>query len=119
MSAGDAPDPENDKEEEAEDAGLKTREDIRRADMDAQIYQHILRREQRRDSPLTEEDVWAIDVPLDRLLNAAVLFQDIAVSARIEDDAPRPAGLNFLADAMHREVVRLYRLFHGYPPDDM
>lgn len=114
MSAPDTPDGTYD----PEDGTLETREDIRHADVDAGIHRHILARERRRDAPLTEDEAGAMDLLLERLVEASVLFQDVAVQARIEDDAPRPAGLTFLADAMHRDTVRAYRLFHGYPPDD-
>lgn len=64
-----------------------------------------------------------MDRPLDRLLEATVLFQDFAVAIRVGvemwDDAPRAAGLNFLAEAMHCDAVRLYRLLHGHPPEDV
>lgn len=118
MSAPTTPD---DTPEGAPDAASRIKEEIRRGDVDARIYRHILRREQRPDSLPDDQDILAMGLPLNRLLDATVLFQDYAASIRaggaIWDDAPRAAGLDFLADAMNRDAVRLYRLLHGAPPD--
>jgi hypothetical protein len=58
--------------------------------------------------------VEATEEPLHRLTGAAVLFSDItrkAVPLQL-----RMRGLSFLAEAMFREALRLFRLYHGHPP---
>ncbi len=58
----------------------------------------------------------AMEEPLLRLVGAVVLFENLA-EATCLTDPPSPFGLSFLARTMQREAVRLYRLYHGQPPD--
>ena len=85
-------------------------------DHEVEIYKEVLRRERKHRSYPGREDVEAMEEPLYRLLGAVVLFQDLSIVHRREN-APRRVGLSFLARAMNREIERLYRLYHGHPPE--
>ena len=56
-----------------------------------------------------------MEEPLHRLTGAAVRFRDITAES---SGAPtlRMRGLFFLAEAVFREALRLFRLYHGHPP---
>ena len=63
-------------------------------------------------------DVIAMGVVVARLVRGTVLLQDLADATTIQNEPPRPAGLAYIADAMNRDAVRLYRLYHGCPPGE-
>ena len=84
-------------------------------DLAVQIHQAILAREKTGDSFPDRNAVEAMEEPLHRLTGAAGLFSDITA----ESNAPpelRMRGLSFLAEAMLREALGLFRLYHGHPP---
>jgi hypothetical protein len=56
-----------------------------------------------------------MEEPLHRLTGAAVLFSDITTESSAAPEL-RMRGLSFLAEAMFREALRLFRLYHGHPP---
>jgi len=59
--------------------------------------------------------VEAMEEPLHRLTGVAVLFSDITAESSATPEL-RVRGLSFLAEAMFREALRLFRLYHGHPP---
>ena len=84
-------------------------------DLEVQIHQAVLRREQSSGSFPDGDALEAMEEPLHRLMGAAVLFTDLAMAST--DDPPlSPMGLSFLSLAMKREALRLFRLYHGHPP---
>ena len=84
-------------------------------DLEVQIHQAILAREKTGDSFPDRNAVEAMEEPLYRLMGAAVLFSDITTES-IPGPELRMRGLSFLAEAMFREAMRLFRLYHGHPP---
>lgn len=84
-------------------------------DQEVQIHQAVLRRAQYRGSYPDHDAVAAMEVPLRRLTGATVLFADICMFSS-EDPPMSLIGLSFLANAMRREALRLFRLYHGHPP---
>lgn len=64
-------------------------------------------------------DIIAMSVAVERLVRASVLLQDLADATTICGEPPRPAGLSYIANAMNRDAVRLFRLYHGRPPDNV
>lgn len=105
--------------------------DIWLKDEDAQLEHRIAHRETRPDSLPDAGDLVAMDLLVTRLLHASVLLQDIADSGAdtradsgadsgADLEAPlRSAGLSYVANALNRDAVRLYRLYHGRPPDNV
>lgn len=84
-------------------------------DVEVQIHRAIIRRECTRGGFPDGDAVAAMEEPLFRLSGATVLFADICMLSS-EDPGPSLMGLSFLANAMHREALRLFRLYHGHPP---
>jgi hypothetical protein len=84
-------------------------------DLEVQIHQAILAREKTGDSFPDRNAVEAMEEPLHRLTGAAVLFSDITAESSAAPEL-RMRGLSFLAEAMFREALRLFRLYHGHPP---
>jgi hypothetical protein len=56
----------------------------------------------------------AMEEPLHWLTSAAVLFSDVTAESSPGPEL-RMRGLSFLAEAMLREALRLFRLYHGHP----
>ena len=84
-------------------------------DLEVEIHLAVLRREKSSRSYPDGDAVAAMEEPLRRLTGATVLFTDLAMVRR--DDPPAsPMGLSFLSNAMYREALRLFRLYHGHPP---
>ena len=84
-------------------------------DVEVQIHRAIIQRERTRGGFPDSEAVAAMEEPLFRLSGATVLFADICMLSS-EDPGPSLMGLSFLANAMRREALRLFRLYHGHPP---
>ena len=84
-------------------------------DLEVQIHEAILVREKTGDSFPDRNAVEAMEEPLHRLTGAAVLFSDITTESTAGKEL-RMRGLSFLAEAMFREAMRLFRLYHGHPP---
>lgn len=84
-------------------------------DPEVEIHRAVLRRERHKGSYPDREAVAAMEVPLRRLTGATVLFTDLAMLS-VNDPPLSPMGLSFLANAMNREALRLFRLYHGHPP---
>ncbi|MEX2122795.1 MAG: hypothetical protein WD795_02800 [Woeseia sp.] len=83
-------------------------------DLEVQIHEAILTREKTGDSFPDRNAVEAMEEPLHRLTGAAVLFSDITTESSAAPEL-RMRGLSFLAEAMFREAMRLFRLYHGRP----
>ena len=84
-------------------------------DLEAQIHQAVIQRDQS-PGPYPDADaVEAMEEPLHRLIGATILFTDLA-SVSGNGPALSTVGLSFLADAMNREAMRIFRLYHGHPP---
>lgn len=84
-------------------------------DVEVQIHRAIIRRERTRGGFPDSDAVAAMEEPLHRLSGATVLFADICMLSS-EDPGPSLMGLSFLANAIRREALRLFRLYHGHPP---
>ena len=84
-------------------------------DPEIEIHRAVLRRERYKGSYPDREAVAAMEVPLRRLAGATMLFTDLTI-ASYKGPSPRVMGLSFLANAMNREALRPFRLFHGHPP---
>lgn len=84
-------------------------------DIEVEIYQAILEREESPGGLPDRQAFDAMEEPVSRLLGAAFLFQDLSIA--IGDAGVRARGLDFLAGAIHREAERLFRLYHGRRPD--
>ena len=54
---------------------------------------------------------------MNRLMGAAILFNDHATAMETIGEDPRAIGFSFLSDAMRREMDRVYRLYFGHPHD--
>lgn len=116
----------NDREREEEGAGAEegkrtdniseatSKENLLR-DQEVEIFRDVLRREARSGAFPDEDDVMAMEESLYRLTAASVLFADLTTTT-FKGPPPRNMGLSFLAQAMKREAIRLYRLYHGRPP---
>ena len=123
MSPGDTQDDTSDNAEEqpdaAPDSALKGESDpdqIWVEDEDVQIQREIVRRERRPGGLPALEDIIMMEVLVTRIVRGSVLLQDLADATTIQNEPPRPAGLAYIADAMNRDAVRLYRHYHGKPP---
>ena len=101
--------------EEAEPTAYDLIKDMWVDDHEVQIYQEVMRREKKPGGHPDLEDINAMEEPLYRLIGAVALFEDLSIVFRREN-TPRRMGLSFLAQAMNREALRLYRLYHGHPP---
>ena len=84
-------------------------------DVEVQIHRAIIQRERTRGGFPDSDAVVAMEEPLFRLSGATVLFADICMFSS-EDPPMSQMGLLFLANAMRREALRLFRLYHGHPP---
>ena len=84
-------------------------------DPEVEIHRAVLRRERDTSSYPDREALAAMEIPLRRLTGATVLFTDLAMLS-VNDPPLSPMGLSFLANAMNREALRLFRLYHGHPP---
>ena len=84
-------------------------------DVEVQIHRAIIQRERTRGGFPDSDAVAAMEEPLYRLSGATVLFADICMLSS-EDPPMSQMGLSFLANAMRREALRLFRLYHGHPP---
>lgn len=89
-----------------------------REDEDVQIHRAIAIRALTPGDLPGLADVIAMGVVVARLVRGTVLLQDLADATTIQNEPPRPAGLAYIADAMNRDAVRLYRLYHGCPPGE-
>ena len=88
-------------------------------DEDAEVLAAIVAREKLGDGYPAPPAVKAMDRPLWRLVAAATLLEDIAsLSSQPQGRAEelRPLGLMFLANAVGRDIERIYRLYHGKRP---
>lgn len=101
--------------------------DIWLRDEDAQLEHRIAHRQTRPGGLPDAGDLVAMDLLVTRLLHASVLLQDITdmgADTRADSgtghEAPlRPAGLSYVANALNRDATRLFRLYHGRPPNDV
>lgn len=84
-------------------------------DVEVEIHLAILQRERTPGAYPDHDAVAAMEEPLCRIAGASVLFADVCMLCS-EDPAPSLMGLSFLANAMHRESLRLFRLYHGHLP---
>ncbi len=84
-------------------------------DVEVEIHLAILQRERTPGAYPDHDAVAAMEEPLCRIAGASVLFADVCMLCS-EDPAPSLMGLSFLANAMHRESLRLFRLYHGHTP---
>lgn len=84
-------------------------------DVEVEIHQAIIQREHTPGAYPDKDAVKAMEELLFRLSGATVLFADICMLST-EDPRPSLMGLSFLANAMHRKALRLFRLYHGHPP---
>lgn len=84
-------------------------------DVEVQIHRAVIQRELARGGFPDSDAVAAMEEPLRRLSGATVLFADICMLSS-EDPPVSQMGLSFLADAMRREALRVFRLYHGHPP---
>ena len=84
-------------------------------DPEVEIHRAVLRRERHKGSYPDCEAIAAMEVRLRRLTGATVQFADLAMLS-VNDPPLSPMGLSFLAKAMNREALRLFRLYHGHPP---
>ncbi len=84
-------------------------------DLEEQINRAVIQREQSPGSFPDANAVEAMEEPLHRLIGATSLFTDLA-SVSGNGPALSTVGLSFLADAMNREAMRIFRLYHGHPP---
>ena len=81
-------------------------------DEDAEVLDALVAREQLGDGYPAPPAVKAMDRPLWRLVAAATLSSQ--PQGRAEE--LRPLGLMFLANAIGRDIERIYRLYHGKRP---
>ena len=86
-------------------------------DEDAEVLAAIAAREQDPGGLPDEAAVDAMHEPLRRVMEAAILFHDLAWGYDSRNEM-RPVGLIFLTGVLEREAERLYRLYHGGPPWD-
>ena len=84
-------------------------------DVEVEIHRAIIQREHTSGAFPDGDAVAAMEEPLHRLMGATVLFADICMLSS-EDPPLSLMGLSFLANAMRRETLRLFRLYHGHPP---
>ena len=84
-------------------------------DLEVDIHQAVIQREQSSQSFPDGGAVAAMEEPLHRLMGATALFTDLTM-ASINGPPLSTTGLSFLAHAMNRETLRLFRLYHGHPP---
>ncbi len=84
-------------------------------DQDVQINKAVIEREQSPEPFPDGGAVEAMEEPLHRLMGATALFTDLTM-ASFNGPPLSTTGLSFLAHAMNRETVRLFRLYHGHPP---
>ena len=84
-------------------------------DVGVQIRRAIIQRAHTRGGFPDSDAVAAMEEPLYRLSGTTVLFADICMLGS-EDPPMSQMGLSFLANAMRREALRLFRLYHGHPP---
>lgn len=84
-------------------------------DLEVQIYDAILAREKTGDSFSDRSAVEAMQKPHHRLTGAAVLFSDLTMESTPGKEL-RIRGVSFLAEAMYRQALRLFRFYHGHPP---
>ncbi|MCG8507474.1 MAG: hypothetical protein MI755_22920 [Sphingomonadales bacterium] len=86
-------------------------------DEDAEVLAAIAVRERAPGGLPDEAAVDAMHEPLRRVMEAAILFHDLAWGYDSRNEM-RPVGLIFLTGVLEREAERLYRLYHGGPPWD-
>jgi len=86
-----------------------------RNEPEVRIDRAVIQREQSSDGFPDSDAFLAMEEPLKRLTGATVLFTDLTI-ASYKGPSPAVMGLTFLAEAMNREAIRLFRLFHGHPP---
>ncbi len=84
-------------------------------EQEVQIDKAVIQREHTAGGLPDRNALMAMEEPLNRLAGATVLFTDLTIASH-KGTSPCVMGLSFLADAMNREALRLFRLFHGHPP---
>ena len=82
-------------------------------DPDADIHDAILARERAGGASPDGDAVEAMEEPLRRLANAAMVFSDIPTESTAGSEL---RIRNLLAEMMCRDAIRLFRLYHGHSP---
>ena len=85
-------------------------------DLEVALFKAVRRREKAPGGLPDRKALLAMEEPVTRLMGASVLFYDLATAVETAADL-RPMGLVFLSYAMKREAERLFRLYHGAPPE--